>query len=138
NYYIGKAAFDGKEYKRALPSLDATRRLNREQYYNPATLRIISAHYYLRDRKAATSEVDAFLTSSGNANVPPEVLEWLGIEYYNDKNYAKILFRQQIILVVIILDAEPFPPKCWNGSASSIITTRIICWRKSILAFLGA
>ena len=87
NYYIGKAAFDGKEYKRALPSLDAARRLNREQYYNPATLRIISAHYYLRDRKAATSEVDAFLTSSGNANVPPEVLEWLGIEYYNDKNY---------------------------------------------------
>ena len=87
NYYIGKAAFDGKEYKRALTFLDAARRLNREQYYNPATLRIISAHYYLRDRKAATSEVDAFLTSSGNANVPPEVLEWLGIEYYNDKNY---------------------------------------------------
>ncbi len=87
NYYIGKAAFDGKEYKRALTFLDAARRLNREQYYNPATLRIISAHYYLRDRKAATSEADAFLTSSGNANVPPEVLEWLGIEYYNNKNY---------------------------------------------------
>ena len=87
NYYIGKAAFDGKEYKRALTFLDVARRLNREQYYNPATLRIISAHYYLRDRKAATSEADAFLTSSGNANVPPEVLEWLGIEYYNDKNY---------------------------------------------------
>jgi TolA-binding protein len=85
NYYIGKAAFDGKEYKRALTSLDAARRLNREQYYNPATLRIISAHYYLRDRKTATTEVDAFLTAS--ANVPPEVLEWLGIEYYNDKNY---------------------------------------------------
>jgi TolA-binding protein len=87
NYYIGKAAFDGKEYKRALTSLDAARRLNREQYYNPATLRIISAHYYLRDRKTATSEVDAFLASPGNANVPPEVLQWLGIEYYNEKNY---------------------------------------------------
>jgi TolA-binding protein len=87
NYYIGKAAFDGKEYKRALTSLDAARRLNREQYYNPATLRIILAHYYLRDRKTATSEVDTFLASTGNTNVPPEVLEWLGIEYYNDKNY---------------------------------------------------
>ena len=52
NYYIGKAAFDGKEYKRAITSLDAARRLNREQYYNPATLRIILAHYYLRDRKS--------------------------------------------------------------------------------------
>src|SRR5438105_9070561 len=41
NYYIGKAAFDGKDYKRAITSLDAARRLNREQYYNLATLRII-------------------------------------------------------------------------------------------------
>src|SRR5947199_9492654 len=87
NYYIGKAAFDGKEYKRALTSLDAARRLNREQYYNLATLRIILAHYYLRDRKATITEVDGFLAASGNANVPAEVLEWLGIEYYNDKNY---------------------------------------------------
>jgi TolA-binding protein len=33
------------------------------------------------------TEVDGFLAASGNANVPAEVLEWLGIEYYNDKNY---------------------------------------------------
>jgi TolA-binding protein len=88
NYYIGKAAFDGKDYKRAITSLDAARRLNREQYYNLATLRIILAHYYLRDRKATITEVDGFLAASGNANVPAEVLEWLGIEYYNDKNYV--------------------------------------------------
>src|SRR5882757_393754 len=87
NYYIGKAAFDGKDYKRAITSLDAARRLNREQYYNLATLRIILAHYYLRDRKATITEVDGFLAASGNATVPAEVLEWLGIEYYNDKNY---------------------------------------------------
>ena len=87
NYYIGKAAFDGKDYKRAITSLDAARRLNREQYYNLATLRIILAHYYLRDRKATMTEVDGFLAASSNANVPAEVLEWLGIEYYNDKNY---------------------------------------------------
>jgi TolA-binding protein len=41
----------------------------------------------LRDRKATITEVDGFLAANGNANVPAEVLEWLGIEYYNDKNY---------------------------------------------------
>jgi TolA-binding protein len=87
NYYIGKAAFDGKDYKRAITSLDAARRLNREQYYNLSTLRIILAQYYLRDRKATMAEVDGFLAAASNANVPAEVLEWLGIEYYNDKNY---------------------------------------------------
>lgn len=87
NYYIGKAALDGKDYKRAISSFDISRRLNREQYYTPATLRIILAHYYLHDRKATTSEVDAFLSANTNAGIPPEVLEWLGIEYYNDRNY---------------------------------------------------
>src|SRR5205814_1150372 len=88
NYYIGKAAFDGKDYKRAITFIDTARRLKREQYYNLATLRIMSAHYYLRYRKATTTVVDAFLVATGSATTPPEVLEWLGIEYYNDKNYS--------------------------------------------------
>jgi TolA-binding protein len=87
NYYIGKAAFDGKDYKRAITFLDTARRLNREQYYTLATLRIILSRYYQHDRKATTSEVDTFLAASNNGSIPREVLEWLGIEYYNDKNY---------------------------------------------------
>ena len=37
NYYIGKAAFEAKDYKGAVAPLDAARQLNKEQYYNPAT-----------------------------------------------------------------------------------------------------
>src|SRR5437763_630693 len=87
HYYIGKAAFDAKDYKRAMPSLDTARRLNRAQYYNLASLRIILADYYLRDRKAASAEVDGFLSANAGTGVPAEVLEWLGIEYYNERNY---------------------------------------------------
>ena len=86
-YYIGKAAFEAKDYKTALAALDAARQLNKEQYYNLATLRIISSYFGLKDRSALTKEVDNFMAASPTVSVPSEILEWLGIEYYNEKNY---------------------------------------------------
>ena len=86
-YYIGKAAFEAKDYKAALPALNAARQLNKEQYYNLASLRIMLSQFYLKDRAALTKEVNSFMSNSPNTNVPPEVLEWLGIGYYNEKNF---------------------------------------------------
>lgn len=86
-YYIGKAAFEGKDYKTALTALNAARQLNKEQYYNLASLRIMLCQFYLKDRPALTKEVNSFMANSPNVNVPPEVLEWLGIGYYNEKNF---------------------------------------------------
>src|SRR6266404_2442051 len=86
-YYIGKAAFEAKDYKTALTALNTARQLNKEQYYNLASLRIILCQFYLKDRPALTKEVNTFMAASPNVNVPPEVLEWLGIEYYNEKNF---------------------------------------------------
>jgi TolA-binding protein len=88
HYYIGKAAFETKDYKGAVPELDAARRLNKDQYYNLATVRIISCFFYLRDRKAITNEIDGFMASGSGATVPADIFEWLGIENYNEKNYA--------------------------------------------------
>jgi TolA-binding protein len=67
--------------------LDAARQLNKEQYYNLATLRIISSYFGLKDRSALTKEVNDFMATSPTVSVPAEILEWLGIEYYNEKNY---------------------------------------------------
>jgi TolA-binding protein len=86
-YYIGKAAFEANDYKAALSALNAARQLNEEQYYNLASIRIILCQFYLKDRSALTKEVNSFMASSPNTNVPPEVLEWLGIAYYNEKNF---------------------------------------------------
>src|SRR5437667_1858941 len=89
HYYIGKTACETKDYKTALIALNTARQLNKEQYYNLASVRIILCQFYLRDRPALTKEVNNFMAGSrnGGTNVPPEVLEWLGIEYYNEKNF---------------------------------------------------
>ena len=64
NYYIGKAAFDDKDYKKAIASLNTARTLDKEQYGNLATLRILSSQFYLKDRKALTDEVDRFMAAN--------------------------------------------------------------------------
>ena len=87
-YYIGKAAFEARDYKAALPALNAARQLNKDQYYNPATVRIISCYFGLRDRAALTKEIDGFLAANPAGSIPGEILEWLGMQYYNEKNYA--------------------------------------------------
>ncbi|PYJ57889.1 MAG: hypothetical protein DME82_01290, partial [Verrucomicrobia bacterium] len=73
-YYIGKAAFEAKDYKTALTALNTARQLNKEQYYNLASLRIILCQFYLKDKAALTKEVNDLMASSPSANVPPEVL----------------------------------------------------------------
>jgi len=80
-YYIGKAAFESKDYKTALTALNTARQLNKDQYYNLASLRIILCQFYLKDRAALTKEVNSFMANSPNTNAPTEVLEWLGIGY---------------------------------------------------------
>src|SRR5436190_19981004 len=45
-YYIGKAAFEAKDYRTALTALNTARQLNKEQYYNLASLRLILCQFY--------------------------------------------------------------------------------------------
>ncbi|MEO5721254.1 MAG: tetratricopeptide repeat protein [Chthoniobacterales bacterium] len=87
-YYIGKAAFEAKDYEAAIPALEAARKLNKEQFYTPSTVRIISSYFYLKNRAALTAEIDKFLAADPNAKVPGEILQSIGIEFYNEKNYA--------------------------------------------------
>jgi TolA-binding protein len=86
-FYIGKAAFEAKDYKGAIGPLNASRQLNKEQYYDAATVRIVSCYFYLKDRKTLTSEVDSFMAANPNSAIPADILQWLGVENYNEKNY---------------------------------------------------
>ena len=87
-YYIGKASLEANDYKTAIAALNAARQLDRQRYYEPATIRIVSSYFAMRDRNALTKELDAFLEAKPDANIPGEILEWVGLEFYNEKNYA--------------------------------------------------
>ena len=110
NYYIGKTAFELKDYKTALAALNTARQLDKDRYYSPATIRIISSYFGLHDRAAVTKEVDGFLASNVQGIIPAEILEWLGMAYYNDKNYAA---AEKYLGVLGKIDNPPVKPDFW-------------------------
>ncbi|MGI8891598.1 MAG: tetratricopeptide repeat protein [Chthoniobacterales bacterium] len=87
HYYIGKSAFEAKDYDTAIAELTRARELNTEQYGVPSALRIMSSYFYKKKRDELGQEVDAFYKASPNGQVPAEILEWLGLEFYNAKQY---------------------------------------------------
>jgi TolA-binding protein len=110
HYYIGKAAFEMKDYKTALASLNTARQLDKDRYYVQATVRIISSYFGLHDRGAVTREVDGFLAANAAGTIPAEILEWLGIGYYNEKNYAA---AEKYLGVLGKIDNPPVKPDFW-------------------------
>lgn len=111
NYYIGKAAFELKDYKGALTPLDTARRLNKEQYFTLATVRIISSFFYLKDRASLTREIDNFLAADPKARVPADILEWVGIQFYNEKNFPAA--ERYLALATQNENAGPVKPDTW-------------------------
>ena len=88
HYYIGKSAFEAKDYETAIAEMKTARDLNPEQYGTSAELRILSSYFYLKQRDALAQEMDKFFATSPDGQVPAEILEWLGVEFYNAKDYA--------------------------------------------------
>ena len=111
HFYIGKAAFELKDYKTALNELNAARQLDKNRYYTQATILIISCYYFgSHDRNAVTKESDALLTENPDARIPAEILEWLGTEYYNQKNYAA---AEKYLGVLGKIDNPSVKPDFW-------------------------
>jgi TolA-binding protein len=87
HYYIGKAALEAKDYESAIAELNKARLMNKEQYATSAALRIMSSYFYLKQRSPLAKEVDKFYEATPEGQVPAEILEWLGLEFYNAKEY---------------------------------------------------
>ena len=111
HFYIGKASFELKDYKPALTELNAARQLDKNRYFTQATVLIISCYYFgSHDRNAITKESDALLSANPEARIPAEILEWLGTEYYNQKNYVA---AEKYLSVLGKIDNAPVKPDFW-------------------------
>lgn len=94
NFWIGWAAFEEKNYKEAIESLERAAKLDPPQYGERATLRVILSYYYLEDRDALVK----LLAANPKITVPTEITLWLGRKAFEEGNYMK---AEQYLLPVL-------------------------------------
>ena len=80
-FWTGWGYFELRNFKEAVAPLSAVRVSDPQSYYDRATMRVIVAHYSLRDVKAVREEIDGVKDGSHVA-VPPQVYSWLGIKLF--------------------------------------------------------
>ena len=88
NYWIGWAAYEAKNYKDAIAPLENARKLNRPEFLERSSLRLINAHYYLEDQDGLAAEIDAYAKAS-KSKVPAEVVRWLASHFFENKVYDR-------------------------------------------------
>jgi len=80
DYWIGFEDYRTKNYKDAVPYLEEARKLDPEQFWEKASIRLLEAELDLEDRAGTAREVDLY-SKQGKNPVPPETLRWLGKEF---------------------------------------------------------
>lgn len=88
NHWIGRAAFESKDYKKASLFLDEARKLNPEEYFESDSLRLVYCAFNLNDPDLFWSRVREY-SLKGKTRVAQDVLRWCAKSYLDTKQHAK-------------------------------------------------
>jgi TolA-binding protein len=88
HFWIGRTAYEAKEYKNAADHLAKARDMDKEHYFERASLPLMLSHYFVEDAPGVAREVDAYL-KDGKGKVPVEVLRWLSEQLFDTSSYVQ-------------------------------------------------
>ena len=89
NYWIGRTAFEMKNYRKAAPHLDAARKLDKEQFFERSSLALMACLYNIEDMDATEKEIESYKANGGKAATPSDVIRWLGQKSYERGQYER-------------------------------------------------
>ena len=99
HYWIGRAAFDRKDYKKAAPHLDQARQLDKEQFFKRASVAILICYFNLEQLEATEKEIEFYKSNGGEASTPTDVVRWVGQKYYEQGKYENsIKYLTQLVV----------------------------------------
>ncbi len=85
-FWTGWGISSYSRFDKAVVPLDESRKLDSSAYYDRATMRLILAHYSLRDVKAVQAEIDG-VKGGSNVVVPSQVYAWLGVRLFEEGDF---------------------------------------------------
>ncbi len=85
NFWIGCSFFEEKAYAAAIPFLEKARTLDSKSFGERSGLRLLLCHYYLEQVPETFQEAATLKLES----LPVELLRWLGLKSYAQKNWAQ-------------------------------------------------
>ena len=89
HYWIGRGAFDAKNYKKAAPHLEEARKLDKEQFFERSSLAIMACHYNLENMEAVEKEIEFYKANGGKAETSTDVIRWLGQKSFERGQYDR-------------------------------------------------
>ncbi len=90
NYWVGRTAFERKNYKKAAPHLDEARKLDKEQFFERSSLALMACLYNLEDVAATEKEIEFYKANGGKAATPSDVVRWLGQKSYERGDFPRV------------------------------------------------
>ena len=132
NYWIGWSGYEARNYKECLGPLENARKLNKEEYFERTSLRLISAHYYLEDANGLATEIDIY-TKSSKGKVPAEVLRWLGLNQMTAKAYDR---AAKYFGMIVSGEGEQTPADLLNLGTSQAMEKKYAAAIKSFRKYL--
>lgn len=88
-FWIGGGLFDLKRYPECVAPLREARDLHPDEYKEKASLRLVFAHYHLKQDQELLQETDRYLVLFGEREELVPVIDYLGRHLYEKGDYGK-------------------------------------------------
>ncbi|MEN3943876.1 tetratricopeptide repeat protein [Prosthecobacter sp. SYSU 5D2] len=111
-YGIGRGYFDQKDWDKAVPALKKAIETDKENNLDRANQMLLLALYAQQNVDGLSAAIDDYRKASPNANVPPNVVSWLGLKLYDMKLYARS--TKYLSLATTPEAPENTDPRVWN------------------------
>jgi tetratricopeptide (TPR) repeat protein len=119
---IGRAHYSLQQWDDAVKALTKAIDTDRKTYLDQASQMIIQAQYVQQNVEALSGAIDDYRRANAGGNIPPNVLTWLGLTYYNKKNYPR---AAQYLAIAATPDApENTDPRVWSYLGMAFLETK--------------